>query len=314
MDEGRVRALQERVETLAAGVDGVVGVAAKDLAGGAEVLVNPDTVFPTASVMKVPVLVELYRQAEAGRVDLDERIAFEPRHLVPGSGVLQDLDFGLAPTVKDLATLMITVSDNAATDMILELVGLDALAASLREWGLERTTLPLTVRGLLYSMLGMDPANPDHTYELFKERAMAGRIDWSSRALADEDNNLSTPRDLVRLLGRIERREGLAPDSCEAIVDIMKRQKYNTIIPLHLPAETPVAHKTGSIRGVRNDAGIVYAPNGPYVIALCSKRLADQVAGAAALAEISRAVWEGFVGPIPPPRYGPDPTAEAHVA
>jgi beta-lactamase class A len=87
-----------------------------------------------------------------------------------------------------------------------------------------------------------------------------------------------------------------------------------TIIPLHLPAETEVAHKTGSIRGVRNDAGIVYAPRGPYLLSLFSKRLGDQVAGAAALAEISRVVWEGFVGPIPPPRYGPDPGAESRIA
>jgi beta-lactamase class A len=295
-------------------VDGVVGVAARDLASGAAVLVGADTVFPTASVMKVPILWELYRQAEAGKVELDERIAFEERHLVPGSGVLQDLAFGLAPTIKDLATLMITVSDNAATDMLLDRLGLDALARTLRELGLARTTLPLTVRGLLYSMVGMDPTDPAHTYALFKERAKAGRIDWNSRALADADNNLSTPRELALLLERIERRDGLAPASCEAMLDIMKRQKYNTIIPLHLPDWTEVAHKTGSLRGVRNDAGIVYAPGGPYVIALFAKRLADPVAGAAALAEISKVVWEAFAGPIPPPRYGPDPTAEAQIA
>ena len=83
---------------------------------------------------------------------------------------------------------------------------------------------------------------------------------------------------------------------------------------MHLPAETPVAHKTGSLRGVRNDAGIVYAPDGPYVISLCAKRLSDQVAGAAALAEISRVVWQAFVGPIPAPRYGPDPDGRRQPA
>jgi beta-lactamase class A len=314
MDEARVRALQAEVEGLVGRVDGVVGVAAKELHGGAEVLVNADETFPTASVMKVPILVALYRQAEAGRIDLDRRITFEARHLVPGSGVLQDLAFGLQPTVKDLATLMITVSDNAATDMVLDLLGLDTLAATLRDLGLARTTIPLTTRGILYSMVGMDLANPEHTYDLFLERSKAGQIDWNSRALADEGNNVSTPREMGRLLEAIERRTALGEASCAAMLDIMKRQKYDTIIPLHLPAGTPVAHKTGSLRGVRNDVGIVYAPDGPYVIALFAKRLADQVAGADALAAISRAIWEGYVGPIPAPRYGPDPAAEAQVA
>jgi beta-lactamase class A len=81
--------------------------------------------------------------------------------------------------------------------------------------------------------------------------------------------------------------------------------RYNTIIPLHLPAEATVAHKTGSLRGIRNDAGIVYGPQGAYIISLFSKRLADTVAGAAALAEVSKAVWEALVGPLPAPKWGP---------
>ncbi len=224
-----------------------------------------------------------------GRIDLDRRITFEARHLVPGSGVLQDLAFGLQPTVMDLATLMITVSDNAATDMVLDLVGLDTLAATLRDLGLARTTIPLTTRGILYSMVGMDLANPEHTYELFLERSKAGQIDWNSRALAEEGNNVSTPREMGRLLEGIERRTALGEASCAAMLDIMKRQKIDDRIPLHLPPGTPVAHKTGNLRGVLNDVGIVYAPDGPYVISLFAKRLADPVAGAGALAAISRA-------------------------
>ena len=312
--QGDARALRERIEGIVARVDGTIGVAVKELAGGVDVLVNADEPYPTASVMKVPILFELYRQAEAGTVDLDRRVEFTREHLVPGSGVLQDLAFGLQPTVKDLATLMIVVSDNAATDMVLDLIGIDALARTLRDLGLERTTLPMSVRQLLYSMVGMDPTNPEHTYDLFVERARAGQIDWDSRALAEQDNNLTTPREMNRLLENIERRETLGEDSCAAMIDIMKRQKITDRIPLHLPPGTPVAHKTGSLRGVRNDAGIVYAPDGPYLLSLFSKRLSDEVAGALALAEISKATWEALVGPIPIRRYGPDPAAEAQVA
>ncbi|HEX5504254.1 MAG TPA: serine hydrolase [Thermomicrobiales bacterium] len=307
MDEARVRATQRRVEELAGEIDGVVGVAARDLASGAEVAVNADEPFPTASVMKVPILFELYRQAEAGQVDLDRRVPYGAAHRVPGSGVLQDLAYGLAPTVKDLATLMITVSDNTATDMVLDLVGVAPLNETIGRLGLTRTAIPFSTRGLLYSMVGLDPANPEHTYDLFLERSKAGQVDWGSRALADTSNNVSTPRDLNRLLELIERRERLSDASCAAMLDILKAQKYNTIIPLHLPAGVAVAHKTGSLRGVRNDVGIVYAPDGPYLLSLFAKRLSDQVAGASALAEISKAVWEGFVGPLPAPRYGPAP-------
>src|SRR5690348_12920844 len=127
VDTARAGATQAQVEEIARGVEGIIGVYARDLASGVEVALNADTIFPTASVMKIPILYELYRQVEAGQVDLAKRITLEAHHLVPGSGILQDLDLGIAPTLKDLATLMIIVSDNAATDLVIEQVGLDAV-------------------------------------------------------------------------------------------------------------------------------------------------------------------------------------------
>lgn len=302
---GDLDALQMEIDALIAASDGTIGVAIHDLTSGAEVLVNPDEPFPTASVMKTPILAALYARAERGEIDLNERIEFTARMMVPGSGVLQDLAFGLQPTVKDLATLMITVSDNAATDMVLDLLGLDTLEAALGEFGLTRTKIPMTVRELLYTMVGLDISDPAHTYELFQARSRAGTIDWQGKALSDQQSNISTPREMNQLLAKIERREIVSPAACEAMLDILKRQKYNDIIPRYLPAGTPVAHKTGSLRGVRNDAGIIYAPSGPIVISLFAKRLGDQVAGSDTLARIARATWETFAGPIPPSRYGP---------
>lgn len=311
VDAARATEIVARIGAIARAIDGVLGVYAQDLRTGVEVAYNADTVFPTASVMKIPIIYELYRQAEAGQVDLGRRIVFGAEHMVPGSGVLQDLDTGLNPTLKDLATLMITVSDNAATDLVIEQIGLDTIAATLQGLGLSQTTVLLTVRELLYSTVGLDTANPAHTYALYQERSTAGVIDWGCRAYADEDNNLTTPREMARLLAGIEHRDGLSAASCAAIIDILKRQKYGDRIPQQLPEGTVVAHKTGSLRGIRNDAGIVYAPDGPYVVSLFAKRLADPVAGVDALARISRAIWEGFVGPIPQAKpYGPAPEVE----
>lgn len=305
MDATAQQGLQARVEEIARHVDGTIGVYVKDLANGAEVAHNAEMAFPMASVVKIPILYALYRQAESGSVDLGARTHFAEQHLVPGSGILQDLGFGIAPTLKDLATLMIIVSDNAATDLVIERIGLDRVQATMASLGLNSITVPLTIRGLLYNTVGLDAANPAHTYELYQQRTKENYIDWGCRAYGDVDNNVSSPRDMALLLEDIERRATLGAASCDAMIDIMKRQKYNTIIPLHLPGEATSAHKTGSLRGIRNDAGIVYHPGGTYLISLFSKRLADPVAGAAALAEASKATWEAIVGPLPLPKWGP---------
>jgi beta-lactamase class A len=305
MDATAAQALQQQIEAIARGVDGIIGVYIKDLASGTEVAHNADTPFPMASVVKVPILHELYRQAEAGSVDLAKRTLFAAQHLVPGSGILQDLDFGLAPTLKDLATLMITVSDNAATDLVIEQIGLAQVEAAMQALGMAGTTIPMTIRGILYNSVGLDVANPEHTYDLYQQRSKENYVDWYCRAYADTDNNVSTPRDLSLLLEDIERHTTLSAASCDAMIDILKRQKYNTIIPLHLPSEATSAHKTGSLRGIRNDAGLVYHPGGAYIISLFAKRLADTVAGAAALAQVSKVAWETIVGPLPAPKWGP---------
>ena len=304
MDATAQQGLQARVEEIARDVDGIIGDYIKDLATGAEVAHNAEMVFPMASVVKVPILYALYRQAESGGVDLGARTQFAEQHLVPGSGILQDLDFGIAPTLKDLATLMIIVSDNAATDLVIEQIGLDRVEATMGALGLTSITVPLTIRGLLYNTVGLDAANPAHTYDQYQQRTKENYIDWECRAYGDVDNNVSSPRDMALLLEDIERRATLGAASCDAMIDIMKRQKYNTIIPLHLPSEATSAHKTGSLRGIRNDAGIVYHAQGAYLISLFSKRLADPVAGAAALAEVSKATWEAIVGLLPMPKWG----------
>jgi beta-lactamase class A len=210
MDATAAQALQEQIEAIGQGIDGVIGAYIKDLASGAEVAHNADTPFPMASVVKVPILYELYRQVEAGSVDLNKRILFAAHHLVPGSGILQDLDFGLAPTLKDLATLMITVSDNAATDLVIEQIGRAQVETAMQALGLTSTTIPLTIRGLLYNTVGLDEANPEHTYDLYQQRSKEGYIDWQCRAYGDIDNNVSTPRDIGLLLEDIERRATLS--------------------------------------------------------------------------------------------------------
>jgi beta-lactamase class A len=293
--------VEDQIRTLISNIAGAevdAGVYALHFGTGREIAVNADRRFPTASTFKVPLLFALYRKAAAGEIDLRQRVTLEARHRVAGSGILQDLDLGLAPTIRDLATLMITVSDNQATDMLYAMLGEPLIQQVATEVGMAETRLPRTTRAILYNLVGMDEANPEHSYEMNHTLLRVGnpnRGGWSVGI--GDDNDVSTPRDMVTLLARIHAGADPSPEACTEMIAIMKRQKYNTIIPLLLPGEVEIAHKTGSINGVRNDVGIVFASEaqgGPYAIALMSRNMDDVIGGANTLATISRTVWDAF--------------------
>lgn len=295
---GDVAETENTLQQLIAGIDGTVGVAARDLVSGEELRYNADIRFPTASTMKSILLYELYRQSDAGQVDLTRRVRFTDDLRVPGSGVLQDLDAGLEPTVRDVATLMITVSDNACTDIIYDILGKEAVHQTIERLGMTSTELPITIWEM---MCGLGDFAPDRSvtgYDWLRSQMKAGEAQWDCRSLAEEDNDLSTPADFIKLHEAIHNRVGISEQAQEGILNILNRQKFNTIIPLHLPKKTQVAHKTGSLKGVRNDVGIVYPPDDghPYAVAIMSKRLEDEVAGGEALSRISKAIYDYFAG------------------
>lgn len=281
-----------RVEALAASAGGIVGLSATHLTSGERIALNEELLFPTASVIKVPLLVALYHEAAAGRVDLAERVALSAADRVAGSGVLQDLDAGLRPTLRDLATLMITVSDNEATDLVLARVGKDRLEGVMASLGLDSIRCPMSTREMLFDMVGMDPSHPGGYEE--NERLLREGAGDGGRAIVPEQTDRTTPRDMCRLFELLERREILDAASCEAILDTCRRQKFSTIIPARLPLGVTVAHKTGSLRGVRNDAGVVYAKRGAYAIVIFARRLEDTALAVRALADLSLAVFERF--------------------
>ena len=183
------------VESAIASVPGVVGVAAKHLDSGEEILHNASDVFFTASTFKVPLLLELFRQVDNGRIDLSERLDLNRNHRVPGSGVLKELGEGLRPTLRDLATLMIIISDNTATDILYERVGGNNIANTMRNLGLNQTNIPMTTRQLLYSVVGMDPAQPTHTYQMasdkFREVFGNGQIVLGTRSDSSRRSSLA---------------------------------------------------------------------------------------------------------------------------
>ncbi len=232
----------ERLRKIQAQFSGRMGIAARNLTTGEEFLLDHDQQFPTASTIKTAVLYEVYRQAEAGQLRLDDRIELKASDIVEGSGVLRDITAGLQPTVHDLAMLMIIVSDNTATNMLIDLVGgPDPVNATMRLIGLENTTL---YRKINFNLKVTDPQ-------------------W----LAE-----STPFDEMRLAAMIASGEAVSPEASAGMLAIMKRQHYTAQFPRFLGANAYAAqlgeeqhfwtaNKTGGVTGVRADMGIVSIPD-----------------------------------------------------
>lgn len=229
------RNLKERL----ADFPGSAGLALLDLQGSNRVEVNAGDVFPTASTIKIAILAHLLERAEEGAVDLDRRVTVDHSHRVRGSGVLAYFDDPVELTVRDIAVLMIDVSDNTATNLCIEWAGMDGINHMLRRIGLTQTTLR--------------------------------RVMQDDAAIAHSDENVATPAELVELLRKLWAGQGLSRFVCEETLRILRKPKHGFIAPA-LPEEFELANKPGAIGRVRNDAGIVYLPRRPYALAVMTAR------------------------------------------
>lgn len=278
-------------------LSGMAGVAVHDLESGASFGYNASEIFPTASTLKVPLIYVLYRLADAGEVDLTERVTLSYANRVPGSGVLQHMDEGLQPTLRDLAELMIIVSDNWATDLLWNRLTKERVNTTLTGIGMTQTSLPFTIFELFSTLADADPAAPDTTYDFLN--AFLKTYDPAPDnpgMVFDARNDTSTPDDMVRLLTLIDAGDGLAESGREEILKTLKHQNFTTILQGRLPIREgiEVAHKTGSLRGVKNDIGLVYAPNARYAIAFMSRGQDDIPEVTDRLSRLSRWVYDSL--------------------
>ena len=248
-----------RLDETASQVDGVVAYVVHDLTNGERFERSADVVLPTASIIKLAVLYELFRQADAGRIPLDEGVALDRRHAVPG-GLLYELGTPrLSP--RDLAVAMIVQSDNTAANILIDRLEAGRITERMRELGLRDMQLRRR-------MLDIDAARRGQ-------------------------ENVATARDVALLLERLHEGRGLSPPSAAALLEILRKPKES---PLRrgLPPAIATASKAGDLDGVRADAGIVYAPHRPYVIVVMTTFLADDDAGEDAIAGLSRVAFGYF--------------------
>ena len=292
--------LQEVISGPSKNFNGVLGVAIKHLGSGERADLKGDRLFPTASVFKVPVIVELYRQVEAGTLNLDDQIILREEDKVPGSGILKELSDGMSVSLRDLLNLMMIVSDNTATDIIVRRVGMDNVNNSLVELGLTKTKVTKYCREMLFDLVGInDLSLEEMTIELY-EKASEAHIYTGSWSLGVDDNNVTTPNEMNTLLELIKMGKAASRESCEDILRIMaKCQTGSYRIPKYLPQrELILQRKTGSLPGIRNDVGILTTKKtgSQYILSCFTMDAEDVYAAEEAIAVVSRDVYQYFNG------------------
>jgi beta-lactamase class A len=244
---------EHHLQQISARVDGVVGYSVLDLTSGDRIGHLERETFPTASTIKLAIVYELFKQAAEGKVRLDDTLPVDRSKAVGGTGVLFQLG---TPTlsIRDYATLMVIVSDNTATNVLIDRLGMQNIAARMNALGLGATKLRRHM---------MDTA-----------------------AARRGEENVSTPDEIVRLLQAIEKDE-------PAAIALLKKSKESRL-RRGLPAGVETADKPGELDGVRVDAGLVFAKNRPYVLCVMAAFLRDEGEGERAIEEMSRVAFEYF--------------------
>lgn len=244
---------ETRVHDIAGQVDGVVGYAIVDLTSGDRVTRLEGATFPTASAIKLAIVYELFKQSDDKTINLDEKVTLDRQQAVGGTGVLVEMG---TPTlsIRDFAVLMVTLSDNTATNVLIDRLGMPAIAARMQRLGLNGTKLRRHM---------MDTA-----------------------AARRGDENVSTPDELARLLKAMN-------DGMPQAIELLKKPKENRLRK-GLPEGVASADKSGELEGVRVDAGIVFAKNRPYILSVMTTFLKDEAEGERAITEISRVAYEYF--------------------
>jgi beta-lactamase class A len=244
-------------------LDGVLGVAIEDLTTGQTFFLRPDEVFPQASSIKIAVLAELYRQSQTqGGAKLTDLYTVQASDLVPDSDIMLGLTPGVTRvTNRDLATMMVAVSDNAATNVLIDRVEMESVNKLMDSLGLSHTRLRRKMMDL--------------------------------KAASEGRENVSTPREMMTLLDSIYRGKVLNKEMTADFFKVLSTHK-DSFIPRDLPPDLRIANKPGELEGVRNDSGVVFVPNRPYVVCVMTTYLRNERSGEEAISRISAAVYSMF--------------------
>jgi beta-lactamase class A len=254
--------LEKSVLDVDRGLDGVMGVAIIDLTDGHKYLLHANDVYPQASSIKICVLAELYRQAQQGKLKLTDMYTVNAADLVQDSDIMGGLTPGVTQiTLRDLATMMVAVSDNSATNVLIDRVGMENVNAFLSSQGLRDTRLRRKMMDL--------------------------------KAAGEGRENTSTPNEMAKLLQALYQGKILNKDMTDDFFKVLATHK-DSWIPRNLPDDLKIADKPGALEGVRNDSGVVFVDKRPYILCVMTTYLRRERDGEEAISNISLAAWRMF--------------------
>lgn len=247
--------LATRIKAELASYNGKMSVYIDDFKGN-KVEIDADETFETASTIKTFILIDLFDQVHQGTKNLNDKLVYTEENKIDGSGVLQSLDFGVEMNVKSVATLMIIISDNVATNMMIDYLGIDHINETIKKWGFKNTVLHNKINFDMYDKLGT-----------------------------------TTPRDYGKAFTMLHARTLISKDASEQMIEIFKMQHYNSMLTKDFPQyflagddsfasedeQISIASKSGSMNACRNDGGLVITPYGEYCIVLFNKDFYDQL-------------------------------------
>jgi beta-lactamase class A len=254
--------LETNIEQIDQHLDGVMGVAIEDLTSGDHYLLHEDEVFAQASSIKITVLANLYLQAQQGKLKLTDLYTVQSSDLVPDSDIMNGLTPGVTRvTLRDLATMVMAVSDNSAANVLIDRVGMQNVNAMLDSLGLKHTRLRRKMMDV--------------------EAAKHGR------------ENISTPSEMMMLLDAIYRGKLLDKEMTADFFRVFSTN-HPSFIPRDLPPDVKVADKEGELEAIRNDSGIVFVEGRPYVICVMTGYLRNEREGEEAITKVSLETWRMF--------------------
>lgn len=254
--------LQDDIRTVDQHLDGVMALAVKDLTSGETFFIHGDEIMPQASSIKIAVLADLYLQAQQGKLKLTDEYVVRKEDLVAGSDIMLGLTPGVTRlTLRDLATMVVAVSDNSATNVLIGRVGMENVNAMLDSLGLHATRLRRQMMDL--------------------------------KAAGEGRENVSTPREMMTLLETIYTGKLLNKEMTADFLKMLSTHKESSMLQ-GLPDDAVAANKPGELEAVRNDSGIVLVKNRPYILCVMTAYLKDEKDGSAAIRKIAALTYSYF--------------------
>ena len=325
--------LRQEITKISKEVKGQMGLYMKHVESGKELAIDADKIFPLGSVFKIPVMMEVFRQANDRILSMDEKLLLENRSLCIGSGILQYLSPGTEFTIRDLVALMIIATDNTASEMLWKRIGIQRVNMLIRELGLARTSIYLPWREGFLLTMGKGPFKDLSVQEA--ARTWKGLSDHDRMKALDEIDaefsnlsidefrseyenlygmkeekkfrtqreydqvfdNIGTPREIGILLEKVLRGEVVSKEASKNMLNLMLRSMSGSSLPQYLSDDVRVAARSGITAGSVNNAGIIYVnSNSHIVLCIFCKRLEEKNPERAQMAEakIARLIYDYF--------------------